>query len=148
MKILPLIVRSTRSHTFHSWTPPLIQPLPRMTRASSRWGHLVGSRASWGSLCPAAACLWAPGSGPAALPRRAHCVQSQTPHYRSDAAKLEAVQRGAGEHVGRWGPRWRWWREGSSRPALAVKLAQQDPAGNLRNASSVRQRLETQPPSH
>lgn len=25
----------------------------------------------------------------------AHCVQSQTPHYRSDAAKLEAVQRRA-----------------------------------------------------
>ena len=48
-------------------------------------------------LVLAAVCL--PGLWPAVLPCRAHCVQSQTPHYRRDAAKLEAVQRRAGRAV-------------------------------------------------
>lgn len=63
-------------------------------------GNLVDSRASWGSVhvCSSLSLgLWL-----AALPHGAHCIQSQTPHYRSKAAKLEAVQRRGGSMMG-WG---------------------------------------------
>ena len=61
---------------------------------------------TWWMLAPAgpvlvlaSVCLL--GLWPAVLPCRAHCIQSQTPHYCRDAAKLEAVQRRAGRAV--WG---------------------------------------------
>ena len=94
----------------------------------------------------AAACLL--GLWPAVLPRRAHCIQSQTPHYRRDAAKLEAVQRRAGRAT--------WGGEGlalalaagkGAVPARLRHLAQWDPAGNLRSSASVRQPLEKGLPS-
>lgn len=68
---------------------------PRVTLGLVGW---VGG--TWWNLGPAGAvcelapaCL--PGLWSAVLPCLAHCVQLQTPHYRSDAAKLEAVQRRA-----------------------------------------------------
>ena len=77
------------------------------------WGGAKGDTGAgglggdpWWMLGPAGpvlvlAAVWFLGLWPAVLPRRAHCIQSQTPHYRRDAAKLEAVQRRAGRAV--WG---------------------------------------------
>lgn len=76
----------------------------------------------------------------------------QTPHYHSDAAKLEAVQRRAVRTM------WGLWSKGGlaqalvagggeqSRPRLR-HLTQPGPAGNLRNTESVLQHLEKDLPS-
>lgn len=120
---------------------------PRVTLGLVGW---VGG--TWWNLGPAGAvcelapaCL--PGLWSAVLPRLAHCVQLQTPHYRSDAAKLEAVQRRAVRAM---------WGGGGLALVLAAggreqsqgqgwSLAQQGSAGNLRSAASVHQRLENGP---
>lgn len=61
-------------------------------------GHLVDAGPSWASL---GACCLIPGPLACCPVPQAHCIQSQTPHYLRDAAKLEAVQRRAGRAV--WG---------------------------------------------